>query len=290
MPEKFEAHIVSNQADSKIVDLLADGTELSRQAIKQVMQKGAVWVTRTNLAGKAHTQRCRRADKTINLGDQVHLYFDPAVLAQNPPSAQLIADEGDYSLWYKPSGMFSQGSKWGDHCTIGRWIETHLEPERPAFLIHRLDRAASGLILFAHSKKVAAALSRQFEERSVTKKYLAIVDNKLVMHIELNDEVDGRKAQSVVRPLEYCEKRQQSLVEVEISTGRKHQIRKHLSKAGYPIVGDRLYNAGPEFSDETPLSDLQLCAHYLSFDCPSTQARRVYELPAALRPSLKTQD
>lgn len=290
MPDRFELHLDVEKSGVKVVDLLAESTELSRQEIKSVMRKGAVWLTRKSPSGKDHAQRCRRADKSAAAEDQVHLYFDPAVLAQNPPSAKLIADEGDYSVWYKPCGMLSQGSKWGDHCTIGRWIETHLEPQRPAFLIHRLDRAASGLILFAHSKKIASALARQFEKRNVTKKYLAVVENKLTKQLELDEEIDGRNAHSVVQPLEHCEKRQQSLVEVDISTGRKHQIRKHLAGAGHPIVGDRQYNPSCKNSGEKTLPDLQLCAHYLAFDCPNSQARRVYELTVALRPSLITQD
>ncbi len=54
-----------------------------------------------------------------------------------------------------PYGMLSQGSKWSDHCTIARFAQQHLTPERPVFIVHRLDRAATGLILIAHSKKTS---------------------------------------------------------------------------------------------------------------------------------------
>jgi len=89
--------------------------------------------------------------------------------------AILVEDCGDYSIWNKPSGMLSQGSKWGDHCTIYRWVEKNLQPERAAFVVHRLDRAATGLILLAHKKSVASQFSRLFEKREIYKRYLVKV-------------------------------------------------------------------------------------------------------------------
>ena len=116
------------------VDLLAGATGFSRQRIKQIMQKGAVWVTLAS-GGENNAQRLRRAKKVLHPGDTLHLYYDEKILSEEPPTPELIADEGTYSVWYKPYGLRSQGSKWSDHCTIARWAETHLEPQRPAFVV-----------------------------------------------------------------------------------------------------------------------------------------------------------
>ena len=89
------------------------------------------------------------------------------MLSSPVPQALLIEDLIDYSVWYKPYGMLSQGSKWSDHCTIARFAQKNLSNERPAFIVHRLDRAATGLILIAHSKKAAKALSSLFENRTI---------------------------------------------------------------------------------------------------------------------------
>jgi tRNA pseudouridine32 synthase / 23S rRNA pseudouridine746 synthase len=142
-----ECHVDITEAGQTALDWLAAATGLSRQHIKQTMDRGAVWITH----GK-HTQRLRRAKRQLPAGDTLHLYYDAAVLAQQPPEPGLVADESDYSVWHKPCGMLSQGSKWGDHCTINRWVEKHLAPQRPAFIVHRLDRAATGLMLIAHSR------------------------------------------------------------------------------------------------------------------------------------------
>jgi len=277
--EPFEKHIDISEADLTAVDVLSKATTLSKQVIKQAMKKGAVWLTR----GK-HTQRLRRASRTLNLNDTLHLYYNNEVLAAEPAEAILIADEGDYSVWYKPCGLLSQGSKWGDHCTIARWASQHLQPERPAFIVHRLDRAATGLILVAHSKKATAALTNLFQQRKINKQYQAIVQGQFPASPEiltLNGLVEDRPAVSHIRLIEYSTQRDCSLVNVKIETGRKHQIRRHLSEAGYPILGDRLYG-----TEKAPSTDLQLTAVSLSFTCPITSKLRSYKLDNNLRPQL----
>jgi len=254
--QKFEKHLDIDETGCDAATLLSAESGLSKTAIKQVMKKGAVWLTTAT-----GTQRIRRADKQLPKGAILHLYYDAAVLHQQPSAAQLIADEGDFSVWFKPYGMLSQGSKWGDHCTIYRWAEQHLTPQRSAYVVHRLDRAASGLILLAHTKKTATAFARLFRERKIEKIYQAKVTGKLVQAMTIDKALDGKKAISHVTPLAYDESRDESVVKVSIETGRKHQIRRHLVQAGHPIVGDRLYG-NVELTGE---DNLALVACYLSF-------------------------
>lgn len=147
----FGLHITAEDDSTTLADLLAEASGLSRQKVKQVMQKGAVWLTHDR-----HTRRVRRAKTTPRQGDGIHLYYNKQVLSAEPPEPELVADEGGYSIWNKPCGLLFQGSKWGDHCSIHRWAEQHLLPRRPAFIVHRLDRAATGLILPAHSSSGSA--------------------------------------------------------------------------------------------------------------------------------------
>ena len=268
----FECHLRISEQDAKAASLLAEASGLSRQCIKQAMQKGAVWVTH----GRG-TRRLRRADKTLQPGDELHLYYDEAVLASEVAPARLIADEGGYSVWCKPHGMLCQGSKWGDHCTINRWAEQHLTPQRSAFIVHRLDRAASGLILLAHRKKVAAALAELFQRRIIEKRYRVLVEGRFAERdrpLYIDAKIDGRKATSHVRLIHYDPVHDRSLLDVKIDSGRKHQIRRHLAGIGLPVVGDRLYGRA-ECKDE----DLQLTACHLAFKCPLSGERREYKLP-----------
>lgn len=271
----YEYHIEIKESLCAL-DALAEASDLSRSQLKQAMHKGAVWYTR----GK-HTQHLRRAKKQLQAGDTLHLYYDEKVLGESVPGAELIADEGDYSVWYKPYGMRSQGSKWGDHTTVHRWAESHLQPQRNAFLVHRLDRAASGLILIAHGKKMAAILSEMFRLRQIDKRYKVIVHgqpNQAVMRIE--SELDDKSAISKFTLLDYDEKSDCSLLEVKIETGRKHQIRRHLSAVGLPVVGDRLYGTAQDDRD------LQLVAIRLAFTLPDGEDEKIYQLAKDKHPCL----
>ncbi len=269
MLKQFEKHIVLKQSQIAI-DCLSENTLLSKQQLKKLMQNGAVW-----LENGYGINRMRRAKKKLSSGNQLHVYYDVDIQKIELPEAILIADEGEYSIWNKPSGMFSQGTKWGDHCTLYRWAELNLTPQRPAFIVHRLDKAANGLMILAHSKKMATILSRMFEYREINKKYCAIVEgcfDEIVLPFKINNKLDGKVAISEIVKLEKDDELQQTKVEIVIKTGRKHQIRRHLSALGYPIVGDRLYQA------KASHMNLQLSSIDLQFICPVTGLKKHYKL------------
>lgn len=271
MPDesRIESHLlVESPVDNAIV-LLQKATGLSKQRIKLAMTQGAVWLTRGR-----NTRRLRRVKRALHEGDELHLYYDAGILAESPAEPTLIADVGGYSVWNKPYGVRSQGSKWGDHCTVARWSERHLQPERPAFTVHRLDRAANGLILVAHSKTVAAALSGLFKKRDVEKRYRATVIGDFSGHpdpLRVAQTIDDKAAVSEISLVRV--EGAQSIVDVRIETGRKHQIRRHLAGLGHPVVGDRLYGNG-----EKDGVDLQLTAYLLAFHCPVNDKAIEYRL------------
>ncbi len=271
----FEKQLQANGGETA-VELVATGCELSRADSKRAMQAGAVWLTR----GSA-VRRLRRAKSVLQPGDEIGVYFNPALIAGNAAhTAELIADEGDYSLWYKPGGVFTQGTKWGDANSIERIAELALE--RPIRIVHRLDRHTSGVMLLAHNKRAAAGLSALFAERKIAKNYQAIVIGKFpAEELLLDNMIDAKPARSTATLLKYDNGF--SLVSVTIDTGRKHQVRRHLADAGYPIVGDRMFGSEPASSREP----LQLCAAELSFVCPLSNAARYYRSPKlpALKPS-----
>lgn len=273
LANRFEKHIEVTEQGRFAVDVLASESGLSKQLIKQLMQKGAVWQS----VGKK-TQRLRRAKKVLSTNATLHLYYDKLVIDRIPPTPILISDEKHYSIWNKPYGMLSQGSKWGDHCTITRWAEQHLLPQRNSFTVHRLDRAANGLIIVAHEKKAAAALSALFQQRDIDKRYQIWVhgqfDKAATMHhpLTVEQDIDGRQAKSHFIFLQYDPDQNRSLLEVRIETGRKHQIRRHSASIGFSVVGDRLYG------DIEVKEDLQLTAYYLAFECPFSHQTKKYEL------------
>ena len=278
LPLHIEQHVTVDSNQDSALDLLANVTGLSKTQVKLAMNKGAVWLTR-----RRQTSRLRRAKKGLRLGDVLHLYYDKEILNEEPALPVMVADNTAYSVWYKPYGARSQGSKWGDHCTVHRWVEQNLKPQRPAFVVHRLDRAATGLILIAHQKRMATALSQLFEARDIEKIYQVIVHGRFPNTSEpviLNTEIDDRDALSLASLQGYSAEQDRSLVEVKIETGRKHQIRIHLSELGFPVVGDRLYG------HEGDREDLQLAACSLAFCCPVSGEKVEFELPEKWKPKL----
>jgi tRNA pseudouridine32 synthase/23S rRNA pseudouridine746 synthase len=285
---KFEHHIkitssiANDPINGSIIRQLQQVTRLSISDLKQAISKGALWLSRDR-----HTQRLRRIKKTLKNDDVLHFYYDQQVLAQQPAPAQLLADLGDYSVWNKPYGMLCQGSKWSDHCTIARWAQGHLSPERAVFMVHRLDRAATGIVLIAHSKKAARALSAMFEKHQLEKYYKIIVHGNHNLRPSpdiIEQALDHKSARSTFTCLDYNAAHDLSLVEVKIDSGRKHQIRLHAAAIKLPVLGDRLHG---DLSQDYPQAlNLQLCAISLTFTCPLSQQLRQFTLDGDSQPSL----
>lgn len=259
------------QEPQTAIAALSEASELSKQRIKDAMSKGACW-----WVNKGKQVRLRRATREVPAGTRLTLYYDDTVLARKPEPATLLQDLVRYSVWFKPHGLLSQGSQWGDHCSLLRWAELRLK--RPCHLVHRLDGDAAGLMLIAHDPKAAGALSQCFSGRTMNKCYLARVTGLVELKDRLIDTpVEGKPAKSRVSTVSVDEENQTSLLEVNIETGRKHQIRRHLKGIGHPIVGDRLYG-------KPAREPMQLLAYRLAFTCPLTRKAMEFVVPESLSP------
>jgi 23S rRNA pseudouridine1911/1915/1917 synthase len=166
---------------------------------------------------------------------------------------------------YKPAGLLVQGDRSGDVCLLDlakQWVKQRHQKPGNVFLglVHRLDRPVAGVMVFARTSKAAGRLSEQIRSSSVRKVYLAVVEGekpssaaRLVNHIQRSGRHSrimhrqtqtSREARLSYRLLDSAGGR--SLLEVELETGRKHQIRLQLAHIGCPIVGDCRYGAsGP---------------------------------------------
>ncbi|GGY67232.1 pseudouridine synthase [Cellvibrio zantedeschiae] len=280
IPQKYEFTVT--KPEQTALDLLAEGTGLSKQRIKDAMNKGAVWWT---LKGK--TLRLRRATKVLLKGSVIQFFYDEQVLARKPENATLIHDAKHYSIWYKPAGMLAQGSQWGDHCSILRWVEVNGDyqigkSKRDCFLVHRLDADAAGLMIIAHDSQSAGKLSVLFQGRDIKKYYQAWVVDDCELPAQgmtLTYELDGKSAITHIKKIGLTAKG--TLLDVHIETGRKHQIRRHLANIGHPIIGDKLYGTKAKCG-------LQLLAYRLEFTCPFTGQNLLVELAKELQFSAET--
>ncbi len=251
-----------------MVDALARITGLPKGRLKDALAKGAVTLTRGS-----KTKRLRRATFALQKGDTLSLAYNPDLLALVPPEPQLLADERQYSVWIKPAGVLAQGTPEGDHCALLRMAELALK--RDVFLVHRLDREAAGLMLIAHTPKAAAALSALFAAQEATgrirKTYRVEVKGQAPDKGEITLPLDGKTALTRFTAVAFDAARNSTTLDVELVTGRKHQIRRHCADSGFPVLGDPAYG-----ENNKDARGLQLFAVALEFECPLQKCGRAY--------------
>ncbi len=187
----------------------------------------------------------------------------------------------------KPAGLLSVPGRqpgWRDSALL------RAQRDHPQIYdVHRLDMDTSGVLVFALRRKAEVALKGQFADRSVAKRYLARVSGHPAESGEIDlplrrlgglpprNEVDracGKPARTRYRVIRRDE--DASLLELELLTGRSHQLRVHLAAIGHPILGDRLY-APPELAAAAPR--LALHAWRLELDHPYRGERLRFEAP-----------
>lgn len=279
---------VDRASEGAIGDLLAARTELSKRALRDALSKGAVWVTparhpdarrRSSTAGRR--RRVRTAKARVRAGDTVELRYDRRALAFRPPRPSLVASGPGFTVWFKPCGLFTQGTPWGDHASLERAAER----ERPDVrIVHRLDREASGLVVVAHDRATAAGLSEQFREGRVEKVYEARVSgDHRAAHGDsgvIDRPLDGKSARTTWSVVSYDPAGDATTLEVRTETGRLHQVRRHLAGIGAPIHRDARYGAGSAARDdagpESARGSIALAAVRLSFTCPASRRRRTF--------------
>ena len=266
----LESHIVpEGTLEIRLYDYL-DGVFPvlpSRSAIKKAITRGKVLVN----GEKSRTGTWIRPNDNIELLDLGSKLPKPYHI-----DLEVVFEDEYLMVVNKPGGIPVSGNQFK---TIqNAIIENHnpskeedaLEWPKP---VHRLDSATSGLLIIAKTAKALMLLGKQFENNEIDKKYCAIVTGKTPEEGEIDFEIEGLKSLTefkrvvTVRSLrnEFL-----SLVDLYPQTGRTHQLRIHLSKLGYPIMGDTLYGVeGKVFKGK----GLFLCAIGLRFNHPITDEK-----------------
>ena len=182
----------------------------------------------------------------------------------------------------KPAGLLSVPGR-GEEGLIN--LTAQVQAEQPdALIVHRLDQATSGLMLFARSIAMQRALSMAFASRQVHKRYVAVVmcsveqDSGLIDAPLLADwprrprqRVDLQQGKPALTHWRVLERRaDHTRLELEPVTGRSHQLRVHLMFIGHPIVGDTLYAPEPQRAPRLLLHATQLSLRHPLHDTPST--------------------
>ncbi len=188
----------------------------------------------------------------------------------------------------KPAGMLVQGDRTGDTSLLDHareYIRDKFNKPGNVYigLVHRLDRPTSGVVVFALTSKAAKRLSEQFRVGDVRKIYWALVEGKTPTNGTLVDRLHrrgptshlvkgdrGQRAELSFRRLRY--RKGVSWVEIELATGRHHQIRVQFSHRGHPVIGDFRYGSKVKFGQKA----LALHARSLTINHPTQKEEMTF--------------
>lgn len=271
--------LVGKRVDAALAALLG----FSRSFAAEVIQGGGVTLDGQVLgkSDRLHADGWLEVSWAPKLG--------PQIIPVDLPELGIVYDDDDFVVIDKPAGVAAHPSLGWEGPTVlgalagaGYRIATSGPPERQG-IVHRLDVGTSGLMAVAKSEMAYSALKWAFKRREVSKIYYTVVqghpdplagtiDGPIGRHpgSEWKFAVtrDGKHSITHYRTLEafpYA-----SLLEVELETGRTHQIRVHMSAQRHPCVGDSMYGADPTLSERLGLERQWLHAMRLGFAHPRT--------------------
>lgn len=225
-------------------------------------------------------------DTLLAAGDQVSLKESATVtshLKAPPAPIDLLWQDDRLLALNKPAGLAMHPAAEVDENLAdiaSAWLEKRSNHPVRAYPVNRLDRGTSGVVLLATSSGNAGMLGRQVKEEGLDKLYLAVVEGKVTGNGEIDQPLDGKESVSRYSSLAAGERC--SLLLVEPVTGRTHQIRRHLSSIGHPVIADKRYGAAP--LEDLPGIALHSFRTILRHPTRDTQLLAICApLPAALR-------
>jgi RluA family pseudouridine synthase len=273
----------SVDAPTRLLDALAWlFPDSSKTTLRQMLQSGRV---RVGGEIEKDARRLIEPDEVIEVGGKTT--GDRAL----PAGLIILHEDTDVIVVLKAHGLLTVPTEREREETAQAYLNNYLKARREEriHVVHRLDRETSGVLVFAKNFHARERLKEQFMLHSVERLYVAIVEGHLdppsgtfrsnllempdlKMESVAGGHPDSKHAVTHYRTI--ADVKDYSMLEVTLETGRKNQIRAHLSEAGHPVVGDRMYG-----SQTNPLGRLGLHAKILGFDHPVSGKRLVFTAP-----------
>ena len=257
----------------------------SRNTVKGILSRGQVTIN-----GKVSTQ----FNDALQPGDRIKVHSRVGDEAVKLSGLRILFEDDDLLVVEKDAGLLTIATKNEKQGTVYRQLTDYVKtvhPNNRIFIVHRLDRDTSGIMLFAKTKEVQQILQNNWHELVPERAYIALVegavkkDGTITSWLKENSAFivysspkpnDGQKAVTHYKVLK--KNRHHSLLEVHLETGRKNQIRVHMQDLRHPIVGDKKYGA-----QTRPIGRLGLHAFKISFQHPITNESLTFEskIPAS---------
>lgn len=235
-------------------------------------------------------------DAALKSGDIVSVNFDRSFRVFSNPRVKLVYEDNDILVINKGYGILSMGTdriKDGTAYSIMRQYVKYGNPHAKVFIVHRLDRDTSGLMMLAKTEEAKDAMQHNWNNMVLERKYVAVVegvveesDGVVKSYLCENSQFEVYSSQDPASGGQFAVTRYKtlkvnngySLLELQLDTGRKNQIRVHMKDLGHPIVGDRKYGAS-----HSPINRLALHAQTLRFVHPITKRQMSFETPIPQR-------
>ena len=234
-------------------------------------------------------------DTPLEDGDKVSVNFTKSFRVFSSPRIKLVYEDNDILVINKGYGVLSMGTdniKEGTAYSIMREYVKYSDPRAKVFIVHRLDRDTSGLMMLAKTMDAKDTMQHNWNNMVLNRKYVAVVEGVIpddegvvksylaeTAQFEVYSTQDPTKGQLAITRYKVLKRSSgYTLVELELDTGRKNQIRVHMKDLGHPIVGDRKYGAS-----SSPIRRLALHARTLRFVHPITRKEMNFELPVPTR-------
>ena len=252
--------------------------EASRRSLKQWLEHG-----RVDVNGRI----VRDGRAPVAAGDSVALRSHGEV--PFPAPLRLVHEDQELLVIDKPPGLLTIGTDRERSRTAYRLLWDYLAAQRPPrrlFIVHRLDRETSGLLVFAKSLAAKRKLQAQFEVRTAERGYVAVVEglvgadtgtleSRLTQDRSLRVRTGHKGKQAITHYRVLARRRDTTLLDLTLGTGRRQQIRVQLAELGHPIVGDREHGG-----QRNPLGRLGLHARRLRLVHPATGRPVTFESAA----------
>lgn len=234
-------------------------------------------------------------DQPVHAGDTLSVNFTRPFVVFSHPRIKLVYEDNDIIVINKGSGILSVSTdnvKDGTAYSILRDYLKKKDPRLMLFVVHRLDRDTSGLMMFAKNVEAKEAMQHNWNNMVLGRRYVAVVEGKVEQEGGVVKSYLAETSQFEVYSTQNPDEGQlaitrfkrlqcnngYSLMELSLDTGRKNQIRVHMKDLGHPIVGDRKYGA-----KASPIHRLGLHARTLHFAHPVTKKEMLFETPIPSR-------
>ena len=259
---------------------------------------GASWaeVRRLIETGKVSVDGAVQRETAVRVrgGARIEIRMAAARHREGPrlPSGAIVHVDPHVVVVQKPAGISTVPYDENETGTLSELVQAELgRKEAPLGIVHRIDKETSGLVLFARNLAAKLDLKNQFRVHSVRRRYRAIahgiVSDRTISSRLVEDRGDGRRGstrhptlgrEAVTHVFAREALRGATFLECRLETGRTHQIRIHLSEAGHPLVGERVYaKNNPQPTISAPR--LMLHAMQLGFRHPTTHLELDFEQP-----------